>query len=48
VDDVEPGSWSWKRSQHAAFTYEGLVARSQCEWIVYFDVDKYIHQHSSP
>ena len=48
LEDVELISWPWKRSQHAAFTYGGLVAKSRCKWIVYFDVDEYIHPRSPP
>jgi hypothetical protein len=48
LEDVELIPWPWKRSQHAAFTYGGLVAKSRCTWIVYFDVDEYIHPRSPP
>ena len=46
--DVEFIRWPWRRSQHAAFTFVGLMAKSRCRWIVYFDVDEYVYPRSSP
>jgi hypothetical protein len=48
LEDVEIISWPWKRSQHAAFTYAGMVAKSRCKWIIHFDVDEYIYPRSPP
>ncbi|CAM6115517.1 unnamed protein product [Calypogeia fissa] len=38
--------WPWIKTQQAAFSHCTILARDQCEWVLFTDVDEYIYPYS--
>ncbi|KAG0579894.1 hypothetical protein KC19_4G132300 [Ceratodon purpureus] len=39
--NVAKHSWPWVKTQEAAFSHCSLLAKSECEWMLFTDVDEY-------